>query len=409
VSTVPLPAWQRLLLRLRRLDTLFLRLFLLMWLTLVAASFFAFALSIPLAGDGPAAEHLARLQQGALPPMPSLPPGGLLQPGPPMAVPTPTSGPAPEAAATGAGPDPRLGGPPSALPSHVLWVDYGLRVLVIGLGAWLGARWLARPMQRLSGAAQTMGQALTRGAALPQLEERLGTAEVRAAAAVFNTMAQRLQEQFDARGMHLAALSHDLRTPLTRLRMRLEDASPELAEAAAGDIHAMTEMMDGTLAVLREQREGSAPDLVDLRSLLEALVDDQAVAGHAVALAAGQAPRVRARPAALRRALDNLVGNALRYGGSAQLALQAGAEPGWVVVTVDDRGPGIPEHQLELAFKPWVRLQTSHARAGHGLGLAIARDLAERDGGRLTLHNRAQGGLRATLSLPLATQHGPEG
>lgn len=399
-------AWARLLApllaRLRRLDTLFLRLFLLMWVTLVAASVIAYALAIPLAGDGPPAAHLARLQPGAMPPMPSLPPGGLLQPGAPPPGTPPGAGPPLPGAPPGALPN--AGGPP-ALPASVLWVDYGLRLLVIGLGAWWGARWLARPMQRLSGAAQAMGQALTRGATLPQLEDHRGTAEVRAAAAVFNTMAQRLQEQFDARGMHLAALSHDLRTPLTRLRMRLEDASPELAEAAAGDIHAMTDMMDSTLAVLREQREGSAPDLLDLRSLLEALVDDLAVAGHAVGLAAGEAPRVRARPAALRRVLDNLVGNALRYGGSAQLALQVDAAGRCVAVTVDDRGPGIPEHQLELAFKPWVRLSTSHARAGHGLGLAIARDLAERDGGRLVLANRPQGGLRATLSLPLAAPH----
>ncbi len=404
--------WPRLLARLRRLDTLFVRLFLLMWATLVAASVIAYALAIPLASEGPASQHLSRLQHGVMPPMPSLPPGGPFKPGGPGADPGGPSG-QPQSEGPGAAPGPGPGGPP-ALPAQVLWVDYGLRALVIGLGAWFGARWLARPMQRLSGAAQAMGQALTRGAALPQLETHRGTAEVRAAAAVFNTMAQRLQEQFDARGMHLAALSHDLRTPLTRLRMRLEDASDDLAEAAAGDIHAMTEMMDGTLAVLHEQREGSTPGVVDLRALLEALVDDQAVAGHSVSLAHGANARVRARPAALRRVLDNLVGNALRYGGSAQLALLAGGGEGgeegeecgeapWVVVTVDDRGPGIPEHQLELAFKPWVRLQTSHARAGHGLGLAIARDLAERDGGRLTLANRAQGGLRATLCLPSAS------
>jgi protein-histidine pros-kinase len=199
--------------------------------------------------------------------------------------------------------------------------------------------------------------------------------------------------------MQMAALSHDLRTPLTRLRMRLQDGPPALVDAAVGDIHEMSTMMDATLAVLREQRDGAAPAPLDLRSLLEAIVDDHSAAGQDVALAPGDALRARAHPAALRRVVDNLVGNALRYGGSARLALsQQGAR---VVITVDDTGPGIPEEQLEQAFRPWVRLnEYTDPRAGHGLGLAIARDLAERDGGELTLANRAEGGLRATLALP---------
>ena len=279
-----------------------------------------------------------------------------------------------------------------------LWLDYGLRALVIGIGAAIGARWLAGPMRRLAGAAETMSDSLTRGRPLPLVDERRGTREVRVTGTVFNTMARRLQEQFDARGMHMAALSHDLRTPLARLRMRLEDAPPAIADAAAVDIHEMSEMMDGTLAVLREQRDGTGPGLLDVRSLLEAIVDDQQVGGHDVALAAGTTARARARPAALRRIVDNLVTNALRYGGSAQLAMAETLHG--VEVTVDDRGPGIPPEQLEQAFKPWVRLTTAHARAGHGLGLAIARDLAERDGATLTLANRPQGGLQARLVLP---------
>jgi len=383
---------------LRRFDTLFLRLFALMWLTLVASHLLAFTLAVPISTpSGPPSKGRSGGPPGPPPDgppggprgePPGGPPGGL-QGGPPG---WPPGGP------QGERPLPTLPSLPPPLPGATMWWDYGLRALVIGAGAVLGARWLSAPMRRLSAAAAALSTGLARGQAPPQLDERHGTDEVRAAAAAFNTMAQRLQEQFDARGLHMAALSHDLRTPLTRLRMRLEDAPPALADGAVADIHEMSEMMDGTLAVLREQRDGGPPGVIDVRSLLEAIVDDQALAGHEVALAAGEAPRALARPAALRRVVDNLVGNALRYGGSAQLALQT--EPGGVLITVDDRGPGIPEAQLEQAFQPWVRLTTSHARAGHGLGLAIARDLAERDGGRLTLANRTQGGLRAQLRLP---------
>lgn len=357
---------------LRRCDSLFLRLFLLMWVTLVASHLLAFTVAVPSAPPGPHG-----------PPPKGAPMGGPI--GEPMGV-----RPAP----------PAMPSLPPPLPGAALWWDYGLRILVIGAGAALGARWLSAPMRRLSRAAEALSSGLARGQAPPQLDERHGTHEVRAAAAIFNMMAQRLQEQFDARGLHMAALSHDLRTPLTRLRMRLEDAPPALADAAAGDIHEMSEMMAGTLAVLREQRDGSPPAVLDLRSLLQAIVDDHALAGHQVLLADGPALRARARPAALRRVVDNLVGNALRYGGSAQLTLQAAGDGDAVLITVDDSGPGIPAAQLEQAFQPWVRLDTGHARAGHGLGLAIARDLAQRDGGRLTLLNRPAGGLRAQLQLP---------
>ncbi|MBT9487022.1 MAG: HAMP domain-containing protein [Rubrivivax sp.] len=361
----------------RRFDTLGLRLFVLMWVVLVVSHGVAFWLSLPLGlGDlGP-------------PPQPGAGPGaGGPPPGPPPGLP------------------PVRALPPADLPSTVQWVDLLLRAAVIALGAALGARWLARPMRQLSRAADSLSQRLARHEPLPVLDEHQGTAEVRRSAAVFNQMAQRLQAQFDARGLHLAAVSHDLRTPLTRLRMRLEDGPPALAQAAAQDIHEMTEMIDSTLAVLREQRDGSPPGLLQLRAAVAAVVDDLSDSGQAVRtvravhLLDGPEHRVCARPAALRRIVGNLVGNALRYGGSATLQLHAMPDGG-VALHVDDRGPGIPAERIDDAFRPWVRLTEAHARSGHGLGLAIARDLAERDGGRLTLANRPEGGLRATLWLP---------
>jgi len=392
----------------RRFDTLFVRLFLLMWITLVASHVIAYVAALPLAQPragagpgGPPGDGADRLGVARLPPLPSLPPGN------PFAAEAGRQGPPPEPP-TGAGPEGRPPGPPPAagvppgLPRSVLWLDYALRALVIALGAWLGARWLARPMQRLVRASGALGDGLATGRELPRLDERRGTREVRIAAQVFNRMAERLREQFDARGLQMAAVSHDLRTPLTRLRMRVEQLPPPQAQAAATDIREMDELIAATLSVLREQRDGAGAQPVDVTALLQALVDDRAEQGHDVQLLApAGALRALAHPAGLRRVVDNLVGNALRHGGRACITL-ATAGAGQLEICVDDEGPGIPAGELERVFEPWVQLAGAPARAGHGLGLAIARDLAERDGGRLSLHNRAEGGLRARLLLPAA-------
>lgn len=375
----------------RRFDTLFMRLFLLMWVTLVASHFIAFTgvtqwAEPPDRGAGPPGRpSFSQL------PTPSLPPGN------PFAA-AEAARPGPGEGAHNADGPPNGGGP---LPRNALWADYLLRMVVIALGAAFGARWLSGPMRRLSDAAGDLAENLGRGPRPRPLDENAGTGEVRQAARVFNHMASRLREQFDARGMHMAALSHDLRTPLTRLRMRIERAPEAMALAAAADIREMDELIDTTLSVLREQQQGEAARPVDLSALLQAVCDDLTEQGQAVALALEGPLRAHAHPAALRRTVGNLLGNALRYGGGARLQLRRG-EGGKAAITVDDDGPGIPEHQLELAFRPWMQLDNSQPGAGHGLGLAIARDLAERDGGTVTLENRPEGGLRAVLVLPLA-------
>ncbi|NRF66304.1 HAMP domain-containing protein [Aquincola sp. S2] len=387
----------------RRLDTLFLRLFVLLWVILVAAHLVAYAVVMGQVAPGRAAD-VARL-----PILTSLPPGppfeqprGAMPPPPP---PQRSDMPPPPAPPPGEPPgQPRGDGPPS-LPPAMLWLDYGLRALVIAFGAALGARWLAAPMRRLAGASTALEAGLARGEPLPVLDERRGSAEMRETARVFNRMAVRLREQFDARGLQLAATSHDLRTPLTRLRLRLEPLPEAQRAAAARDIDEIDALLDDTLAVLREQRAGSAPQPIDALALLQALADDFAEQGEPVTLDDTLPPllRVSARPAALRRGLVNLVHNALRHGGSARLSAQAGVG-GFVELLVDDDGPGIPPEQLERVFEPWVQLAPGPEdgpRLGHGLGLAIARELAERDGGRLVLANRPGGGLRARLVLPV--------
>ncbi|MES2611003.1 MAG: ATP-binding protein [Pseudomonadota bacterium] len=422
----------------RSLDTLFLRLFILMWVALAGSHLVAYLTVTQLRHPQDLSTTLARL-----PPLASLPPGNPLtgaglaggpprpgpqgdhRPGPPpMAgermAPPPLQPPDGTAAGSdGRGPNPfTAGNPPrmnGPMPLNSLWLDYGIRFVLIGLAAFLGARWLSRPMLRLSHAASALSQDIDKGGKPPVLDEQLGTVEVRNAAQVFNQMSHRLKEQFDARGLHMAAVSHDLRTPLTRLRMRVAQWPEGPAQQAAiNDIREMDEMIGDTLAVLREQHEGSEARSIDLVALLQALVDDLVDQGQSVELqATAGSPRVRARTAALRRVIGNLVGNAVRHGGGATLSVHA--LPEGAVLHVDDSGPGIPEAQLEQALEPWVRLsqdvgQTTHAMAGelpartagYGLGLAIARDLAERDGCRLTLHNRPEGGLRAQLVIPLA-------
>lgn len=388
--------------RLRRIDTLFLRLFLLMWVTLVISHLFAFSVVSP-AGTG----WVARLPSegvSALPPLPSLPPVGALGSGGPRQDAPPPPGAAPR-------PGPRDGAPARGLPARSLWLDLALRALLIGVGAAIGARWLSGPMRRLAQASATLSQGLAEGRDPPALDEGRGTAEVRASAQAFNRMAQALKQQFEQRSLHMAAVSHDLRTPLTRLRLRLEQLPQEAAQAAAQDIRTMDELIDATLAVVREQSTGAPPARMDLGALLQSLVDDRTEQGQAVVMAEpdGSAPplRVQAHPASLRRILENLVDNALRYGRVARLdaRLIVDGPEGQVRVTVDDEGPGIAPELIPQVLRPWVRLpggEGDAAPAGSGLGLAIAHDLAQREGGRLLLENRAEGGLRATLLLPAA-------
>ncbi|MCX2865557.1 ATP-binding protein [Paucibacter sp. PLA-PC-4] len=371
-------------------DTLAKRLFLLMWAALVASHLAAFA-----------AVHLLHFERGTparLPVFPSLPP----TPGLPQdehGSQRPPPGPPP--------PDSLAEPPPQAtgLPTDALMLDYGMRLLVIALAAWFGSRWVAAPVRRLVQASQTLGEALGGQEPLPELDEHSGSQEVREAARVFNRMARELQRQFSERGLMMAAISHDLRTPLTRLRMRLEtmDAAPVLRERSVADIREMNGLIDTVLTLFRSQTHAVEPlQDTDIDALLQALSDDLIEQRQPVTYTA--APAIaRARPLALRRVLGNLLGNALRYGGRADISVESRGRQ--VCIRIDDSGPGIPPAQLEAVFQPFYRLEGSRSRdtGGMGLGLYIARDLMQRQGGSLHLINRPEGGLRAELRLPLAT------
>jgi len=386
-------------------DTLFKRLFLLMWAALVASHLLAF--NVTMRVHAPPGDH--PIGAGSVPVLPSLPPMDLGGDRAPRGMPPPE----------GRGFDDRPPPPPhpddpeaeraepgarGGLPAAALWLDYLVRVGAIGVAAWFGARWLSTPMRRLSEASDSLVHALGQRRPLPALDEHRGTLEVRHTAQVFNAMAQRLHAQFEAQSLLMAAISHDLRTPLARLRMRLETMEEQTqTQRCVSDVHEMDALIGSVLGMLRDSSTPAERERVDLGALLQSLVDDLADEGRPVS-AAGETSSaiVLAQPAALKRVLDNLIGNALRYGGSARVSLATrGTE---VDVSIDDEGPGIAPEQLEAVFQPFYRVESSRSRStgGTGLGLYIARDLAQRHGGRLALANRSEGGLRATLTLPLA-------
>ncbi len=271
-------------------------------------------------------------------------------------------------------------------------------VLVLSLGATLAVglvfiRRLTRPLAALATAAQAAGRG-DRGARVP-VE---GAAEMRAAARAFNEMQAEIA-RFDTERMRvLGAVGHDLRTPITSLRLRAEMVDDEAQRAAmVRTLDEMAVMAEGLVAYARGSREAEPVARMDLRAFLAGIAADRGLPFAAEGDAA-----VQARPVALARAVGNLLDNALRYGGGARLSLaRAGSE---AVIAVEDDGPGIPPERLEAVFDPFVRGETSRnaETGGAGLGLSIARAVALAHGGSVSLANRAEGGLRAELRLPLA-------
>jgi signal transduction histidine kinase len=289
---------------------------------------------------------------------------------------------------------PHPGPPPGLHPGLLL--DIGVRLGALMLAAWIGARWLSQPIRQLASAARDIGLDIRR----PPMAEN-GTDECRAATRVFNQMQAQICRQLDERDRFVAAVSHDLRTPLTRLALRTEGIEDPVARRAFGrDIVEMNEMITATLDYLRGAAEPEAFVLLDVASLVGSLIDDRLACGREVGLTMGRVSPIRAQASSLRRCLDNLVDNALRYGGSAHIRLVDHAEH--LCIEVHDKGPGIPEADLERVLEPFHRLDASRNRhhGGVGLGLSIARDIARRHQGQLSLRNAEPTGLVATLTLP---------
>jgi signal transduction histidine kinase len=270
-----------------------------------------------------------------------------------------------------------------------------LLVSVIGLSL-LAVRWLTRPLDVLAVAADELGRDIRR----PPLAVD-GPVEVRRAAAAFNTMQERLQKYLRAREQTLAAVSHDLRTPITRLRLRAELIEDESLRAKfAKDLAEMEAMTAAALDFLRGVRADEPVQPVDVLALLESLQADMEEAGHAVQVHAQAVAPYPARPLALKRCLTNLLENAVKHGTHAEVRAEDATRELRIIVA--DDGPGIPEAELARVFEPFYRVEGSRSRAtgGVGLGLSVARDIARAHRGELTLRNRPGGGLEAVLTLP---------
>ena len=267
-----------------------------------------------------------------------------------------------------------------------------LMAMGIALVAILLVRSLVAPLRGLALAADAIG----RGPRVTLSE--VGPDEVRHVSRAFNAMQARIHQLIADRTQALAAVSHDLRTPITRLRLRAGFlVDPEAQAAIDADLDEMEAMVDATLAYLRGDVDPEIPKPTDLAAMLATLVDAAADAGRPATFDGPQHAFAPVRGLALKRAFANLIENALAHGGCAKVALRENGKD--ILITVDDDGPGIPEAELWRVFEPFHRLDASRNRrtGGVGLGLAIAKQAVEREGGTVRLENRPQGGLRAEV------------
>lgn len=272
-----------------------------------------------------------------------------------------------------------------------------LSLIAVAATGLLVARRITRPMRRLAAAADRVG----RGEVIEPLKEQ-GPDEVRRGVRAFNEMQERLNRFVRDRTHMLAAISHDLRTPLTSLRLRAEMVDDEeMRQRMVATIDEMTGMIDATLDFVRSEGRREDTRDTDLAGLAETVAGEFNGRQARVRVAADGPVSAPVRPMALKRALRNVIENAVHYGGGAAVRLERDA--GEVRILVEDDGPGLPEEDLDSVFEPFVRGETSRSRdtGGVGLGLAIARTILRGHGGEARLENRTEGGLRAVLTLPL--------
>lgn len=274
-----------------------------------------------------------------------------------------------------------------------------LSTTLMALGALLVAillvRWLTKPLTIVADAASRFS-----GSGTPVVVAEEGPREVRELASAFNDMQRRITQLLADRTQALAAVSHDLKTPITRLRLRAESvADARQKQAIIGDLADMERMIDQTLAYLRGETDGEEIKPVDLVAILETISDDLTDTGAHVTLKGSSIAVLPGRRLALKRAFGNLVENAVKYGGTAAIFVNDDAD---IAVVIADNGPGIAPPDRERAFEPFVRLEPSRNRetGGFGLGLTIARRIIEWHGGCIALADAPSGGLEVTIRLP---------
>jgi signal transduction histidine kinase len=292
--------------------------------------------------------------------------------------------------------------PTAALPlAGWLPVVLVAQLVVLAVCCWFAVRVATRPLNELARVADALGPDLK----AERLEED-GPSEVARAARAFNAMQERISAHVAERMQILAAISHDLQTPITRMRLRVDQMDDEAqADKLAQDLKEMEQLVKEGVAYARTLHgTGEAPRRVDLDALLDSLVCDYVDAGSPVTFERRLPVAIVTRVQALRRIVGNLVDNALKYGSTAAIEVSAQPQDKTVTISVIDSGPGIPDEALEKVFEPFYRLETSRNRGtgGTGLGLAISRQLAVAMGAQLTLRNRPEGGLEGRLVLASA-------
>jgi len=273
---------------------------------------------------------------------------------------------------------------------------FAISVLAVIPFAWLFARALTRPIRRIADAADRMG-------ANPQepLITEEGPAELRVTAHALNRMQQRLSSYLTERTNMIGAIAHDLRTPLARIAFRIEGAPDDIREKVQADIEQMRAMIAATISFVRDTGRVTQVEQVALATMLVGIAADEQELGRPVRLGAIEPVEIHGDPMALRRLFQNLIDNGVAYGGGVEIALEP--VDGVAEVRIMDRGPGLTHKGLEAMFQPFERGEPSRNRAtgGIGLGLSIARAIAQEHGGSLTLANRPGGGLEALCRLPI--------
>ena len=277
------------------------------------------------------------------------------------------------------------------------WLLWGLLAVALALAvAWIIASRISRPLKAMAKSAETVGRG-QKPAPLPED----GAEELSRLAVAFNTMAADLERHEKDRSEVLAGISHDLRTPLTRLRLEAEMSVADSArQAVVSDIEQMEAVISQFMDYARTE-SGEAPVATDISALLAGIADRQRYVGHPLTMEIGELPETMLRPKAITRAITNLVDNAVKYGGG-EITLAAAAVNGEIQVEISDRGPGVPPEEIERLKRPFTRLENARTNAtGTGLGLAIVERIARLHEGRLDLLPNPGGGLLVRLVLPL--------
>ena len=291
----------------------------------------------------------------------------------------------------------RIGHMPRGAPlSRNLFFNLALIVVLLVIVLYVMARSITRPLSNLVRAAESLGRSIRQ----PKLQEN-GARELRDAARAFNTMQDRLQRYLDSRTRVLAAMSHDLKTPLTRLRLQVETAleDPVIQAKFGKELDEMESLVHGSLALFRGLDDDETQAPIDINSLVETIKNEFREMGHDVTVEGEATQPLSGKPQALKRCLTNLVANAVKFGVRAKIVVEDGSA---LLIRVRDDGPGIPPEELERVFEPFYRVESSRNRdtGGTGLGLSIARDVAQAHGGSLVAQNMAAGGLETLLVLP---------